>query len=651
MKFPHSKTWITGMSIPVLSLKSADNMGAGEFYDLLLLAEWCCNTSLDLIQILPVNDTGTQSSPYSALSAYALHPIYISLKKLEGFSEIEIEWNKYREKFDKAAKVPFYELLTAKQNLLAKLFEMNRQKLLDSKEISKWLQKNEWVKIYAVYSFLKTENQEKPWMNWDKDTDPDQSLIEEIFTNQKENLFKNVWIQYELDKQFRYVSEQLTEKKIALKGDLPILMNEDSADVWFYKDLFIRNLRAGAPPDMFSTTGQNWGFPIYSWENQEKNNYKWWQNRLKQASRYYHALRIDHVLGFFRIWAIKTDEFSGRNGFFMPSEGFTRSDLSKLGFSEERIEWMKIAHIPGNELRSQTGDDSDFCINTIFIQVKGEDLYTFKKEYKNEQKLLKLTLSDSTKQSLLNFYRNRLLIEKEINTYSLNYCFHETRAFHSLSEAEKNMLLSLWHQKQDLSEITWKQHAENILGTLSSGTDMLICAENLGVVPSCVAPVLEKLNILSLEMLRWTIKEENGKRFFQEIDTYPYLSVSTPAVHDSSCLREWWKEDNKEEICKLLKIEYTEEFKEETAVNIFKSMQNSSSRLVIFMLQDLLAMDRKYWTENPAEERINTPGTVSESNWTYKMPVELDRLIDDKNLSGLIKKITNSRCVKGASHD
>ncbi|MDR1929437.1 MAG: 4-alpha-glucanotransferase, partial [Treponema sp.] len=336
---------LIGTVVPVGALRGRENSGVGEFLDLIDFADLCADMGIGLIQILPVNDTGYESSPYSALTAFGLNPVYLRLSALEEAAGFEPKIRELGKNFDGETRFPYYRILKAKMELLREIYGAHSgeiKKQAESGALGTWIAAHPWVKPYAVYRRLKEANGEKSWRDWADHQRAGDGEIKALWDDpalKGEHLFW-AWLQRNLDSQFDRAAGAVRERGILLEGDLPILMNEDSCDVWAHPEIFRADLSAGAPPDMYSPEGQNWGFPIYNWEAQAGDGYAWWKARLSAAGKYYDAYRIDHVLGFFRIWASSRYDNSSVLGRFVPSVPLTLKDLEKLGFDEGRIRWL-----------------------------------------------------------------------------------------------------------------------------------------------------------------------------------------------------------------------------------------------------------------------------------------------------------------------
>lgn len=647
MKYSLNKNLVTGTAIPVSTLRSEKSCGIGEFLDLKYFGNWCKETGIDIIQLLPINDTGFQSSPYSALSAFALHPVYISIMDLPEAKGFKKEFDIIKKRWDAKHEVHFNSVLKDKNNLLKKIYKNSMGKIKKSKNIKTWEKDNSWIKSYAVFSLLKEKNKNSSWEEWKKYNNPTPEDINKIYNGNIDKVLFYSWVQYYLEKQLIDASKYLDSLGINLKGDLPILMNVDSADVWEFRKIFKILNRAGAPPDMFSTEGQNWGFPTYSWGTMEKNNFAWWKSRLKQAAKFYHAYRIDHVLGFFRIWTIPPKYDSGSMGYYSPNNFLTTEDLLNIGISGSRLKWMVEPHVPGYELRDSIGLESNDVIKYLLVQIGHEDLYLFKSEIKSVKDIKLIpTLSDEVKNKMVLFYQNIALMQISENQYTTTWFYYNSRAFHSLSDHERYQLNELLGSKVEQSMSLWKSQGLKLLKFMKESEDMLVCAEDLGTIPHCVPEVLKELGILGLHVTRWSKKyNEYGEPFIKPAE-YNYLSVSTPAVHDSSTVRQWWPElSSSNEIANALNLDYLgKDGTPEDITKMYKALLKTSAKIAMFQFQDLLSIDEKLRRDDIDSERINVPGTINNKNWSYRMDFTIEDLLKNRDF---IEKLRNLLTKRG----
>lgn len=648
MKFPKIDHPLTGVAVPLSALRSQENAGIGEYPDLVALGRWCRDAGLELIQLLPVSDTGFESSPYSALSAYALHPVYLRLAGVTGADSQAAAIQALGQKYKQARRVPFQDLLRDKLDLLRLIFQARFAEWKASPELAAYVKANSWVPEYAVFCTLKHRNHLAGWQSWSEFRQPKKADIKKFWdaeANQAETLFF-AWLQYECERQLKAAAEELTKLGVALKGDIPILINEDSADVWANPELFSLENRAGAPPDGASPEGQNWGFPTYRWENLAKDGYKWWKDRIKQADKFFHAYRIDHVLGFFRIWATPSANWSANLGHFQPSRPISAAELNAIGFDEGRITWMSEPHIDGQDLRGQLGAEADAAVQKALVRVGTEDLFKFQPKLRGEKDLAALDLSDHAKGRLNAWFRDRTLLRLDEGRFLPTWAYYATRAYATLGAQERWDFDKLIQNSLAESEVLWERQGRELMDFMKNTTDMLVCAEDLGSIPDCVPRVLEDQAILSLKIVRWARNWNHPGQPYYPLKRYPLLSVCTPSVHDTSTLRQWWYEEPEHrgflealEIWDDLHGEYTPEL----AKRLISQILQTSSVLCIFQAQDLFALDARHRTEDPEEERINWPGTVSEKNWTYKMKPSLEDLGSDKDFTQRLAALIQGR--------
>jgi 4-alpha-glucanotransferase len=662
---------LTGVVVPVGALRGKNGMGVGEFPDLADFAGLCKTMGLGLIQLLPVNDTGYESSPYSSLTAFGLHPLYIRIEDLEEFNRAGPETVKkiagYRAEFEKNARFSHYRTLRAKLEILREIYAAAKadiaKKAGPAGTLGRWIAANPWVKEYAVYRRLKEANGEKSWRDWPEHRKAGPKDIQALWEGEQfrgEHLFW-AWVQEALDAQFGRAAKAVKEAGILLEGDLPILMNEDSCDVWAHPEIFNQNFSAGAPPDMYSPEGQNWGFPIYDWEAQAGDDYAWWRQRLAVAEKYYQAYRIDHVLGFFRIWASGRGDFSSALGRYIPYSPVTGRELKDLGFDKGRIRWVSRPHIPTGEvwdaLRNNWGgafQEADIAAEAekVFAgalnRIGEEELWLFKDSVTGEKDIDALGLHPAARNYLVQAWHNRLFLEYEKDRFFPVWYFRNSRAYDSLSAEEKQQLEDLAEKKRLDSEKTWEAQGERLLSVLASASSMLPCAEDLGAVPDCVPKTLTKLDILGLRVIRWhRAWAEEGQPYIP-FEDYPELSVCTPAVHDSSTVREWWEREADQGLFSgfLGVPSLPRIYNPGTAKLVLSKTAAAASRFRVFQIQDLLHLSNKWYAEDPAAERINVPGTSNEFNWTYRLPATIEEIGRDGELVKAVEELSQVKAAE-----
>ena len=666
---------LTGTAVPLGALRTEKAASIGEYTDLKKLADFAKKSGLGLIQLLPVNDSGTQSSPYSALSAFALHPIYLSLESIEGFDGLYKSNAEFKKNYDAfisyhkdAERFSYDDVNNSKDYFLRQIYAETEtaKKVKASKDLEDFIKKNDWVIPYAVYKNLKYSYMQASWKSWKKtDTGLSEEEIKKRWNSDPAHLYY-AWLQAECEKQFSESVEYCRKNKILIKGDLPILMNEDSCDAWSHPEIFNQSLRAGSPADGENPDGQNWGFPIYNWKNLKADNYTWWKNRLINASKFYDAYRLDHILGFFRIWAIPENDCNALNGHTEPFAGFKADDLYELGFDDERIRWLSVPHVPTHVIEDITWnhEKSHEILKLFATKLPNEELWLLdgagKKAFgsKNIEEAdlsgMELCTEEAEikiKEYLVKAWSDRTLIPMGKNKYVPSWIYGQSTSWGTLNDLEKEKLTELFKKVSVKENKTWEKNATEILTALTEATEMIPCGEDLGVGFECVPRVMKKLGILGLRVVRWCRKWDEEGQPYVPFEDYEPLSVCTTSVHDSSTMREWFNNSqftiNNSQLMEI-KNEETESELSKTnnlfdsqlsIVNLLSACKASKSTWFIPPLQDLLYINKKYWKENAEDERINVPGSVNPFNWTYRIPARLEDLLEDKELCKIIKEL------------
>ena len=614
MKLKSGDKKLAGVAVPVFSLRTKHSCGIGEFLDLIPFAQWCKKAGLAIIQILPINDTGNSSSPYSANSAFALNPVYLCLEAIAGMENYRSEMETFRLK--QGTRLDYPQVYNFKYGLLRKWWKEHTPA---NSESLQWKKENPWVSDYAEY-MCKTGGAEGG---------------EEFY----------VHVQYELSKQLKKVKDSLQNNGIILKGDIPILMGEGSADVADNPQIFDKNYSAGAPPDMFSDHGQNWGFPVYNWEEIKKSGYDWWKKRLLHFSGYFSAVRLDHVIGFLRIWRIPRSDQRGTGGHFFPS-AFLNSDDIPPDFTEEEKQLLIAPLISRNSIQDLLGEK--FAeLSSIYLQDTGNGFYRLKQEFDSEKIIQSIKTEGWIKEVLINIHYSRIFNAIDELWLSPAWYYYRTEYFISMEDSKKARIQGLIEKFYRESEVIWEHNGREILAEFIKTCDILFCAEDLGAVPESTASILNDLGVLSLKVGRWSRKYQEENQPFIPPNEYPFLSVATTSVHDSSSLRGWWVEDleGRRKLFDLLQIkgDCPEELGVELQQRILEFYLQSGSAICIFPLQDFLGISEIYRTERADEERINIPGEVNSTNWTWRMPCLVEDLEDDVLFTGMLQKLVESR--------
>ena len=675
-----------GVAVPVFSLKSNDSFGIGEFNDLKLLADWCEKTGMKIIQILPINDTRTDDSwdnsyPYKAISTKALHPIYLNLDKLGTLNDInDIQYfQSQKEILNSKDYVDYPEVMKVKDTYFKKIFAQTWNKIKDNEDYKTFFKENEeWLVPYAEFCLQTTDNRQQTTDLVQLSAVSNQQSavsgqcqcsesefrvsvlsqssesVSAVSVSSQSSEFKVLssefyyFLQYHLDKQLTEAVDYLHKKGIALKGDIPIGIGRHSVEAWSNPELFNLDCQAGAPPDAFATEGQNWGFPTYNWEAMAKDNYQWWRERLTQMSRYFDAYRIDHILGFFRIWEIPYEATQGLLGYFSPAIGDQLSDIShQLSTNEERL---TKPYIRGHFLHEFFGEYTEE-VREKYLNETSFSYFELKEEFNTQRKIIDFFGNrqpttdnrhkyDKIKNGLLSLCNEVLFVrdKKDKNIIYPRIALQFTHSYNELEDHQKDKINKLYddffyHRNEGL----WKEEALKKLPKIIEASDMLVCGEDLGMVPACVKDVMQLLNILSLEVQRMP---KNPWETFVNPANNPYLSVDTTSTHDMSTIRGWWEEDgglaNRFYREMLGHHEGAPYFAEPwVCKEIIEQHLKSSSMLVILPIQDYIAMDGEFRWDATQREQINVPANPHH-HWCYKMHQGLESLNERQDLNDLI---------------
>lgn len=640
-----------GVAIPVFSLRSKDSFGTGEFTDLKKLVDWAKVTGLKVIQLLPINDTtanhnAQDSYPYAAISAFALNPLYINLSKVAGsLSGTVLKSQKVKQKeLNDLSELDYEAVMNCKEKVLKELYGLQKKELKKDKNYLEFIARNEeWLKPYAAFCFLRDENNTADFTKWEKYSSVTDNDIEQLFLSKNAEQIKfHFYVQYHLHLQLSEVVEYAHKNHIILKGDIPIGVFRNGCDAWLHPDLFNMNEQSGAPPDDFAIKGQNWGFPTYNWQNMQKDGFKWWKARFRQMNHYFDAFRIDHILGFFRIWSIPLDFEEGIAGRFMPAIPVDINEFTGKGIVFDKKRYCE-PFITDSLLAEVFGEEADL-VKKEFLTRNDNGDYALKTAFNTQRKIAKYfkTAIDPSnaflQQGLYDLTTNFICIADQNdpdNKFHFRIGISNTPSFKALDEDTKHKLDGLYvdyfYRRQD--EL-WRMEAMHKLPALKDGTDMLICGEDLGMVPGCVPDVMRQLGILSLEIQR--MPKDPSTEFFHPKNA-PYLSVVTPSTHDMSTIRGWWEEEPEktQRFYHYILGHYgASPFYCEPWINKEIVIQHlySPAMWSIFQLQDLMGMDEKLRRADPNEERINIPADPKHY-WRYRMHICLEDLLKNKEFN------------------
>lgn len=656
---------LAGTQVPVFSLRTRKSAGIGDFGDLKTMIDFVASTGQKVLQLLPINDTTithtwSDSYPYSCISVFAIHPQYADLHALPELKDAKAraEAEKTRAELNALDKIDYEKVNDFKINYLRQIFNQEGEKMMKTAEYKAFFQDTElWLVPYAQYSYLRDKNGTADFNQW-----PDHQVWDEAerkaLADPKTAAYKNVaffyFVQFVLDRQMQEAHEHAKAKGVILKGDIPIGVNRNGCDVWMEPKYFNLNGQAGAPPDDFSANGQNWGFPTYNWFEMLKDGCQWWNRRFQNMARNFDAYRIDHVLGFFRIWEIPVHSVHGLLGQFAPALAMSREEIESYGlhFQEDRFtrpfitDWVldRVFHERAGEVKEKYLDRLD------------DERYQMKSEVDTQRKVEAL-FADVTNEKEL-WLRDGLyaLISDVlfVRDHTNPGVFHPRISaqldfiYESLYDNDKaafNRLYNDYFYRRNNQ--FWYQEAMKKLPKLVQATRMLVCAEDLGMVPDCVPWVMDELKILSLE-LQSMPKDPSVK--FGHLSRNPYRSVCTISSHDMPTLRMWWDEN----------IQRTQEYYNTMlyrqgsaphplpgwlASDIISRHLTSPSMLCILSIQDWLATDEALRLPDADAERINIPANPKHY-WRYRMHLNIEDLAADKRfVQNITEMISQSgRC-------
>ena len=577
--FPVYPWKAAGTVIPIFSLRSEGSFGVGDFGDLKLMIDWCDKTKQRVLQVLPITDTNMthtwqDSYPYNSISIYALHPQYTDFRQLPPLKDEAKRqaFETLRKELNALPQIDYERMFTAKMDYLRAIFAQEWAGVQRRESYKKFFEQNkEWLVPYAAFCYFRDLYGTATFSEWPKDATL-QSTQKSTFKGKKELQFW-YYVQYNLDAQMREAHAHARAHRVILKGDIPIGISRDGVEAWIEPKYFNLNGQAGAPPDAFSADGQNWGFPTYNWDEMLKDGCSWWVRRFRKMAEYFDAYRIDHVLGFFRIWEIPVPYKSGLMGQFSPA----------LGLSREEIEAYGVAFNEGLFLVDHKRNDRWHPR----IAVQYQEAY---QQLDEEQK----------------------------------YCFNQL--YNDYFYRRNNQF--------------WYTEAMKKLPKLVQATRMLVCAEDLGMVPDCVPWVMNELRILSLEIQ--SMPKDPTTRF-GKLSHNPYRSVDTISTHDMATLRQWWDEDEERS-----QTYYNTTLRRGGAAprplpgwlakDIVSRHLTSPSMLCLISFQDWMSIDEKRRLPDENAERINIPANPRHY-WRYRMHLTIEQLLKADELNNEISTL------------
>ena len=561
-----------GTVIPIFSLRSEGSFGVGDFGDLKLMVDWCAKTKQRVLQVLPINDTNMtytwqDSYPYNSISIYALHPQYTDFRQLPALKDeaLKAKFEALRLELNALPQIDYERMNNAKLEYLRALYEQEGKTILKSEAFKKFFDQNKaWLVPYAAFCHYRDLYGTATFQDWPDHHELPESE-REAMTKPATKIYKEVafwyFVQFNLDQQMRAAHAHARKNRVILKGDIPIGISRDGVEAWVEPKYFNLNGQAGAPPDDFSADGQNWGFPTYNWDEMLADGCSWWVRRFRKMAEYFDAYRIDHVLGFFRIWEIPVPEKSGLMGQFSPALGMSREEIESYGcpFNDglflvdhkRNDRWHPRIAVQYQEAYAQLNDGEKYCFNRLYN----------------------------------------------------DYFYRRNNQF-------------------------WYQEAMKKLPKLTQATRMLVCAEDLGMVPECVPWVMNELKILSLEIQ--SMPKDPTTRF-GHLSRNPYRSVDTISTHDMATLRQWWDEDEERTQSYFNEMLYRggpapHPLPDWLAKDIVSRHLTSPSMLCLLSFQDWISINGALRLPDENAERINIPANPRHY-WRYRMHLNIEQLL------------------------
>ena len=646
---------VAGTLVPVFSLRSKDSFGVGDFGDLKKMVEWIAQTKQRLLQVLPINDTTTthtwtDSYPYSCISIFALHPQYVDLTQLPPI-ENKDEKKKFealRKELNALPQIDYERVNNAKTEYLKLIYKQEGSKILKSEAFKTFFKESEtWLVPYAQYCSLRDKygtvdfTQWNGHLTWNED---DRKTLTNVRTKAYQEVAFYYFVQYILYTQMKDVHDFAKSKGVILKGDIPIGVSRYGCDVWSEPRYFHMNGQAGAPPDDFSENGQNWGFPTYNWDEMIKDDCIWWVRRFQNMSNFFDAYRIDHVLGFFRIWEIPIESVHGLLGQFSPSLGLSREEIEAYGlnFQEELFTRPFIANWTLERLFGERADE----IKQKYLNHSHDDIWDLKPEFDTQRKIENAVDDKELRELLYKLVSNVLFVRdrEDKNKFHPRISAQKDFMYEALYDNDKSAFNRLYNDYfYRRNNQFWYREAMKKLPKLVQATRMLVCAEDLGMVPDCVQWVMNELRILSLELQSMP---KDPKVQFGYLSQNPYRSVCTISSHDTPTLRMWWDENpERTQVYFNMMLQRggnaPHPLPAWLAREIIKEHLDCPSMVCVIALQDWLAIDENLRLADANAERINIPANPKHY-WRYRMHLNIEDLLECegfmKNIQDLIEQ-------------
>lgn len=572
---------LAGVLVPVFSIRGENDLGIGDVSSLHDFVNFAAETGFGFVQLLPINETGPDNSPYNAISSVAIEPMTLDCSPGALKDLTSADFDEITQKHDLSAlnqgAVQYASVRRLKHELLNRAYRGFCENVLGkvdtrAQSFEAFCQsEGAWLNDYCLFRLLMDrEGGSQVWQGWNPDFQTrDRALaiiVEEAKLRTEEidrELRYYAYVQWIAFSQWKEVSEYAAGKGVTLMGDIPFGVSLYSVDVWANLEIFDLEWYGGAPPEQLfkddefvQKWGQNWGIPLFRWDVLEARNFDWWRQRIAKTTEIFGMFRVDHALGFYRIYSFPWNPV--RNAEFLP-------------LNHDEAEARCGGKLPGFRPR---GDHSP-----------------------------------------------------------------ETRS-ENRRDGEKYLRMILD----------------------AAGTSEVI-AEDLGTVPEYVRPSLADLGIAGMKVPQWEFTDGHVTSGLH----YPHLSFATYASHDHAPMRSQWEQQMRQmraaehdgsdywearnfllTLCAFAGIETPggeiPEYSHEIQESLLRELFFSNSGRVAVLINDLI-----YDTE-----RINVPGVMDGSNWSFRLPMTARELIGGKEyweMRGVLKKLLNesgrSRRVNG----
>lgn len=652
--YPLCDERVAGTLVPVFSLRTEGSFGVGDFGDLMAMTDLIASTGQRVLQVLPINDTTvthtwTDSYPYSCISVFALHPQYADLRQLPPLASASRRdhYARLQQQLNGLQQIDYERMMQAKEAYLHELYQQEGRKAMATDDFARFFSDNgQWLVPYAQYCYLRDTYRTTDFAQWQGHAtwnEADRPALSNSRSPKYHQVAYYYYVQYILHCQMTAAHDHARQRGVVLKGDIPIGVHRQGCDVWMEPRYFCLDGQAGAPPDDFAADGQNWGFPTYNWDAMLADGCQWWNRRFTHMALYFDAYRIDHILGFFRIWEIPIQAVRGLLGQFAPALAFTAEEIESYGlhFSTAMLAPVITDDMVDTLFGDRAGSVRHYCLDAV-----GNGTYTLRADYDTERKIADLVEAGRCDSQLLGGLYTLvddvlfLADHRVAGTYHPRILARKTWAYRRLSDSARRAFDRLYddfyyHRNNGF----WYGEAMKKLPPLIEATHMLACAEDLGMVPSCVAPVMEQLRILSLEIQ--TMPKASTR--FADVSRYPYRSVCTFSSHDMAPLRQWWDEDplrTQDYYASVLHHdgEAPHPMPASLAEEVVAAHLASPSMLCVLSLQDWLALDDRLRLLDPNGERINIPANPHHY-WRYRMHITIEQLSADAHFSQHISEM------------